>query len=184
MNTKSITDIVGVIVSELTPLSSEERMRVVRASLTLLGEAEEGLSAGISDEKAAHVESADTFPLKVQNWMKQNSISVNQIEEVFHVSEDQTDVIAPDVPGNNKREKTLNAYVICGLASFISSGDTAFDDKSARSLCDSLGCYDATNHSTYIKNKGNEFTGSKEKGWSLTGPGLKHAAQLIGEMTK
>jgi hypothetical protein len=36
----------------------------------------------------------------------------------------------------------------------------------------------------HIKERGNEFTGTKEKGWSLTAPGLKRGAALVKEMTK
>ena len=59
------------------------------------------------------------------------------------------------------------------------SGEAKFTDKDARDVCSSAGCYDATNHATTLKAKGNWFTGTKDKGWALTAPGLKHAATLV-----
>ena len=54
-----------------------------------------------------------------------------------------------------------------------------FDDAEARRVCEAAVCLDAKNHSTYMKEIGKLAAGSKEKGWTLTAPGLKHAATLI-----
>src|SRR5262245_33425634 len=82
------------------------------------------------------------------------------------------------VPGKNKKEKTINAYVLTGAASLLSSGEPTFTDKSAREVCSDAGCYDANNHAHNLDGKGNLFSGSKKTGWTLTAPGLTHAATL------
>jgi len=171
--TKS-SDIVGKIVDLLTPLSSEERGRVVSASLTLLGET---TIAGTTnkDEDGGTV----TTSGKAKTWQKQNSITANQLNQVFHNGDGKTDVIVGEMPGKNKKEKTLNAYVLTGIAQLLISGEAKFTDKEARALCSGVGCYDSPNHATTLKAKGNWFTGTKEKGWALTAPGLKHAASLV-----
>jgi hypothetical protein len=116
--------------------------------------------------------------------MKQYGISIDELQQVLQLGSGTADVIAGDIPGKNKKEKTYNAYVLTGLASLLSSGNTTFDDKSARELCERFGCYDQANHSSTIKDRGNEFNGTKDTGWNLTAPGLKRGAALVKEMTK
>ena len=171
--TKS-SDIVGKIVDLLTPLSSEERRRVISASLTLLGETKNE-DPPIEDEDDETV----TTSGKAKTWQKQNGITPKQLNEVFHHDNGKVDVIVGEMPGKNKKEKTLNAYVLAGIAQMMISGEPKFTDKDARALCSSAGCYDSPNHASTLKSKGNWFTGTKEKGWALTAPGLKHAASLV-----
>jgi hypothetical protein len=187
MTTKKSTEIVSEIVELLTPIESAERIRVVQASLTLLGETFAGGSRhvdGGGDTLGEGDGELSALPVRARTWMKQNSVTVDELQQVFHLADGNADVIAGEVPGKNKKEKTYNAYVLAGLARLLSAGDGAFDDKSARSLCETFGCYDQANHSSTIKNKGNEFTGTKDKGWTLTAPGLKRAAALVKEITK
>jgi len=121
---------------------------------------------------------------KVQNWFKQNNITKEELEEVFYLSENEPDFIAADVIGKDMKEKSHNSYIISGISKFIFDGTGTFDDKSARDLCRNLGCYDEKNHARHIKEIGNVVTGTKEKGWTLTAPGLKKAALLIKKMGK
>ena len=73
--------------------------------------------------------------------------------------------------------------LVAGAARLIVTGEPKFDDREARDLCERFGFFDPTNHSKYVKG-GSEFTGSKDKGWTLTAPGLKQAALLIAELTR
>jgi hypothetical protein len=116
--------------------------------------------------------------------MNQNDVSLSDLEQVFHIQNGSVEFIAAHMPGSSDKDKTLNAYVIAGIAKLIESGNPGFDDKTARELCSTLGCLDTTNHAKYLNKKGNEFAGSKEKGWTLTAPGLKRGAALVKEMTK
>jgi hypothetical protein len=187
MTDKKTTEIVSEIVELLTPLESDERIRVIQASLMLLGETysasspRTGGNANLSENGDSE---GSGLHSRAHAWMKQNSVSLEELQQVFHLQDGSADVIAGEIPGKNKKEKTLNAYVLIGLSKYLSTGAAAFDDKSARALCVSSGCYDTANHSVTIKDKGNEFTGTKEKGWILTAPGLKHAAVLVKEIAK
>jgi hypothetical protein len=188
MTTKKTTEIVSEIVELLMPLESAERARVIQASVTLLGDA---LPVGQSRTRADGASIAEddggetpNLPPRACAWMKQNGVSLEDLQQVFHLETGSAEVIAGDIPGKNKKEKTYNAYILIGLSKLLSTGGPAFDDKTARALCESSGCYDQANHSAHIKERGNEFTGTKEKGWSLTAPGLKRAAALVKEMTK
>jgi hypothetical protein len=93
------------------------------------------------------------------------------------------DVIAA-LPGRNKKEQTYTAYIITGIGQLLLNGIASFDDKVARALCERSGCYDSANHSAHLRDRGNEFTGTKEKGWTLTAPGLSRGAQIIKDMNR
>jgi hypothetical protein len=182
MSKKSVTEVVSTIVDELTPLSSEERQRVVEASLTLLGESKRR-SVEESDEKELPDRaSGEQLPQPARIWMHQNSLTHDDLQQVFHISDEGVEVIASEAPGRGRSEQVRNVYLLIGASRLLASGDPSFDDKAARALCESLGCYDSTNHSKYMKDKGNEFVGTKSGGWTLTGPGKKRAAALVKEM--
>jgi hypothetical protein len=171
------------IVEILKPLSSEDRSRVIRAAMVLLGDL--GSYPQTSDAEGASnikVDNAVMFPPRAQGWMKQNGITESQVLQIFHIADGTAEVIAVHVPGRNKKEQTYSCYILTGLGQFLLTGTATFQDKTARALCDSTGCYDSANHAAHLKDRGNEFTGSKERGWTLTTPGLKRAAEIIREL--
>jgi len=176
MGKKSITQAVTHVVEELSDFSPEERRRIVQASLTLLGDAPTAL-----DDKADGGDGGSDYPAKARMWMKQYGLAPELMGQVFHSDTSGMEIIAA-IPGATRREQVRNAYVLSGVAQLLASGDTRFEDKAARQLCEKGGFFDHTNHSKYMK--GSEFTGSKEKGWVLTTPGLKHGATLITELAK
>jgi len=130
------------------------------------------------------IDGMPSLPSRARAWLKQNGVSAEELQQVFHFESGGAGVIAGEIPGKNNKEKTLSAYALVGLSCFLSTGSAAFDDKSARALCESSGCYDQGNHSYIIKKRGNEFTGTKEKGWTLTAPGLRRAALIVKEIAK
>jgi len=182
--TKSIAEIVGTLVAELTPLASEERMRAVQASLMLLGEAV--IKAPQAEKAALDGAEGDSghLPERARSWMRQNGVTLENLQLAFLFASDGIEVIASEIPGRNGSERTLNAYVLAGISQLLTDGNPTFGDRAARALCESSGCYDNTNHSKYLKNKGNLFSGSKEKGWTLTAPGLKKGAALIKQLAE
>lgn len=156
---------------------------MIEASLTLLGDKPIGIQAasvnGGGSNSGAKAEETGSLPGKASLWMKQNGLSMAQIEQVFHFDGDTVDVIASEIPGKNAKQKTLNAYVLIGISKLLATGSASFDDESARTLCKSSGCYNKANHALYLSDRGNIFTGSKDKGWTLTAPGLKQAAEMV-----
>lgn len=180
--TTAVTEVLARIVSELAPLNSDERQRVIRAALTLLGDE----TASLAGERAGRDEvgghGAMQFPPRARTWMQQNSLSLDQLEQVFHFEEGTAQVIASEIPGGNNRERVRNAYLLTGVAQLLVSGEAKFDDRSGRELCEASGFYDPTNHAKFFKS-GNELTGSRDKGWVLTSPGLKAAAKVIAEIS-
>lgn len=177
------TDVVAKMVELLSSLSSEDRQRVIQATLMLLGDTAFSPTPKAQDSADAHEdrEEPTKFPPRAKSWMKQNDIPFDALEEVFHFGDEGIEIIVSQVPGKQKPEQVQNAYVLRGIANLLMEGSANFTDDSARELCKHVGCYDNTNHSRYVK--GNKFTGSKAKGWSLTGPGLKHGAALVKELS-
>ena len=104
---KSIVDI-------LTPLSSEERTRVVRASLVMLGENEsipnpqENNSEGFDNSSSG----LSQLPPRASAWMKQNNFSIDHLQQVFHITDNGTEVIAVHIPGKNKKWQTFCHFVL------------------------------------------------------------------------
>jgi hypothetical protein len=170
-------DSLARVVEILSPLSPEERARVIRAAMVLLGEVAPASEISVV-ERAEDPEGIST---RAKVWMKQNSVTSAQIAQVFHISDGSAELIA-SLPGNSKKEQTYSAYILAGIGQLLVAGSPSFDDKSARDLCERSGCYDRANHSVHLRNRGNEFTGTKDKGWTLTAPGLRRGAELIKEL--
>ena len=180
MNQVPLTQAVANIVQELEKFSSEDRHRVVQAAMTLLGEAPTRIVPSGEDAEPRQDQSG-RLPAKTRNWMKEQGLTLEQINQVFHFGAEGPEIVA-SIPGAKKRELVRNAYVLCGIGRLLASGETRFVDKAARAVCASGGFFDSTNHMKYMK--GGEFLGSREKGWVLTQKGLKLGAALIAQLSK
>lgn len=173
--TKTLAEIVGTIVKELTPLESEERKRAVHAAMTLLGE--EAIRQPLAVVERNEPEVVEVLLPRVRTWMRQNDLSMDELQQAFHIENGTAEIIA-EIPGKSNREKVRNAYILTGVSNFLATGEQRFEDAAARSLCERVGIYDPTNHSKYMKD-GNEFMGSRAQGWTVTIPGLKAGAHII-----
>jgi hypothetical protein len=186
--TDTPTDIPAVttnLYNLLQPLQSEERKRVIKAALTMLGD--DTSVANQKSEKGGAADDGDgdnsDFNSKARTWMSRNKVSAQELAHVFHVDGETVDIILDTVPGKNQKEQAINAYMLTGVAELLKTGDPKFTDKVARESCKKLGCYADTNHATYLKRPGKVLSGSKDSGWTLTGPGMKAAAELVKELT-
>jgi len=188
-NKKSIPAIAGEIYNLLEPLESTERNRVVASALTMLGEEtqiEKPKSSNSINQSLNHdqdnSENNSALGIKAKRWIKQNSVQMESIEEVFHIDGGDVEVITGDVPGNGKRVKTINCYLLVGIQSLLAVDEPKFSEEKAVELCRNMGCHDSANHSKTRSDFGNTVAGSKSSGYTLPAPGLKAAAQLIKEM--
>ena len=177
----SATEAVPQIVELLSGLGPDEQKRAVSAAMILLSLSPTG--SVVAGDDVQHGDNPEGISTKASGWMKKYGIGADQLGHVFTVSVEEVDVIAASLPGGSKRQKTLEAYVLCGLRSFIHGGEGRFDDKEARALCLKLGCYDPANHSNYMKAFSNLITGSKDIGWRITNPGFERAAQIVKQLT-
>lgn len=173
---------VAAIYSLLEPFGEQERINIVRATLAIFGQSFVERAPGSSQGGGNALASLETdLPPKAARWAEQNGITDEMLENVFFLEPTPAEVVAT-VPGKNAQEKTVNCYVLTGLAAFLKSDEGSFSDSDARSLCEHVGCYDSTNHSKRLAQLGNRVAGSKAKGWKLLGPGLKAGADLIKSM--
>lgn len=167
------------LVQLLAPLSPPDRQRAISAAMILL---DEPAPSQFGAHKGAHVHElppSDGIHTKAAQWMSKYSVARTQLDHVFSIEANLVDVIAAKLPGKSKRQQTVNAYLLCGLKSYLSTGDAAFVDKDAREICSRVGCYDSANHSNYMKAFGNLITGTKESGWKLTNPGIAQVAKVV-----
>jgi hypothetical protein len=184
----SIAQATTKVFEVLQPLPSEERLRVVEAALTLLGDRPLKLSGGHPPGAGAGAAQPRHDGTQVDGvalssaakaWVRKHAISTEVLQQYFDISDGKATLIG--LPGNSKEKKSqaLNTYLMTGLANYLATGDSSFSDDEARKLCIHFGCYDKGNHSKYLGDLGNQVTGSKGAGWRLTAPGLTAAAQLL-----
>lgn len=176
--TNPLAEATAGVLEILSALSPEDRSRVVRATLTLLGDELPSANRKTLPAQENEEESDLEAPPQVKIWAKKHGLTSEQLEQHFHF--DQGKVVAISLPGSTKKkiEQVENTYLMQGLSAFLATGDSSFSDDDARSLCEHFGCYDSSNHSKYMK-FGNRITGSKSGGWKLTAPGLTAAAELL-----
>ena len=178
-NPKAVAAAVVKLEQILRALVPEDRQRAVTAAMTLFGEPAL-IPKKQNQEEAPQPEGGISG--KALAWMKKTGITREQLEHVYSIEDDVIDVIAAKMPGKSKRQQTVQAYAICGLRSFLRTGELGFTDKDARELCDRVGCYDSPNHSNYMKALGNLVSGTKDSGWRLTNPGLSECAHIVKQL--
>ena len=109
------TDIFVKIVELLTPLTSEERHRVINAAMAFLDDTPIKADRKSDDENDAG-ENMDDIPPRAQSWIKQNGLTTEEVQQVFHIADGNVEVIASGMPGKNQKAQTINAYMLIGIA--------------------------------------------------------------------
>lgn len=170
--------LVGNLYDLLEPVDPVDRKKAIKAALTMLGEIDDTGSGKAPKQEEADDEEL-SFPQKARQWMRKYGVTEEHLDHVFHVENGTAEIIAHEAPGSSAKQQTINAYVLTGISQLLATGEAKFDDKTARAACKSMGCLNEGNHATYMKDKGNVLGGSKDAGWTLTGPGLKAGAELV-----
>lgn len=179
----NLPDVVGEIYKLLDPLDSTDRKKVIKSAMTLLGEnSGVGETATINNE-SRNEDDGSKFGSKATRWLSQNGITISAIDEIFHKEGEKVEVIVGDVPGQGKKSKTQNCYLISGVRSLLEFDEPKFFEADTVSLCKHMGCYDQANHAKTRSDFGNIIAGSKTSGYTLPAPGLRAAAELIKTMT-
>lgn len=172
----------GKVLAALQGLEPDVQERVMRWTVDKLKLNASLLFQRSQLEPVTAPTSSNALPSSINVWMNQNGLTDNDLESVFHFSGSNISLVVAQPPGASGREKTINCYILAGLTALLRSGEALFTDKEARDLCSALGCFNTNHHANYLGSRGNEFVGSKEKGWTLTAPGKKRAAELVKEI--
>lgn len=181
---KSLPDIVGDIYKLIEPLEPSDRLRVVKSAMTLLGEGASPVEASSGPADFGGGMGGSKFGTKATRWMKQYGISDADIEEIFHKEGDAVEVIVHEISGDGKRGKSRSCYLLAGVRSLLAFDEPKFTEAEAVNLCKEMGCHDQPNHAKTRDSFGNVVAGSKQSGWTLPGPGLRAAAELVKLMAQ
>lgn len=183
---KAVAAATPKLVQILSPLTPEGRQRAIKSALAIFGESAptkpskpDALEQQESDGRQTPI---DGISQKAAAWLKKNSISQEQLDNVFSIDSEAIDIIASKLPATDRQEQVVQAYILSGLAKFLRTGELNFLDNDARKICDRAGCYNKDNHAKSFKNFGNRISGSKDGGWRLTNPGLDDAAKIIKQL--
>jgi|HubBroStandDraft_6_1064221.scaffolds.fasta_scaffold160126_1 hypothetical protein len=172
------------IVEILEPLSDVNRQRTVAAALTLLGVQCDGVGDFLGKSSSSgHRGSQGELPRRAQTWISQNQLTVSALEEAFHFSAGNVQLIVNCLPGSTNKERTKQCYLLAGVRALLQAGVPVFTDNEARQLCRDFGCLDQANHAAYLKAVKNLLSGSKTTKYELTQPGLREAADLLRAVT-
>lgn len=180
----NLAAVVEQVYKVMSPLDADQRARVIKSVSALFGDfvpdagKQSQHGTGASEQRL----SDQRWKPQVAGWMKRNGIEERHLEQIFHVEGEQVSIIADVVPGESKREQTVNCYVLEGVRAYIETGSSKFSDEAADELCKRLGCRDKTNHATNRSSAGNKLTGDKRTGFTLVAPGLNYGATLIKSM--
>lgn len=188
-NPSSVTEVTTALYSLLEPLASEDRAKCLRAALVLLGENAVPEMSGASAISPAGTSAVVTFDEsegmlgpKLRRFLRQHRLMESQLHQIFHIAGETVELIANEVPGNTKKERTINCYLLVGVRNLIEGDEAKFEDKEALEYCQLTGSYDKNNHTTNRQALSNRMSGDRRHGFSLTVPGLRAAAELIRMM--
>lgn len=167
----------------LFKLTAEDRQRIFNAVAAMCGDANVSMLPGAPARIAQHVPDlaqAD-LPMKAARWLSSQNLSREALDAFIHIDGANSELIAVTIPGGSKREQMINCYLLCGITQLMKTGEASFQDEDALALCKKYKCHDVANHATYRKQIGNYLAGDKQRGFTLSAPGLKAAADLIRE---
>jgi hypothetical protein len=180
-----LTDVVAKLYDLLEPLDQAGRARAIRSAMVLLD--------GDTDLSSAESESPSTSSptaagqtqfasgRRAQAWLRTAGLTDAMLGSVFHVENGQPELIASP-PGKQKREQSINCYLLAGARNFLATDEPRFADVEAVAECKRTGCYDMANHANTRTKFGNRISGSKSGGYVLTSPGLDQVAAVIREI--
>lgn len=183
--TESLSVVAGKIVAILEPLSQEERSKVLKGALALLGEPlppafPQPLAPQGSPEE--FIFNGRKLGPAAARFVKQFGLSREALEQSFHFGEGGVEIIAHVIPGSTKKEQTVNAYVLVGIKALLATDLPSFSDKEGIAFCKYVGCYDKNNHTTNRNSAGNRIAGARETGFTLPAPGLRAGAEIVKQI--
>lgn len=187
VGSKSPAELALEIYNILFPHSSEVRLRAIQSAITSLGESVVPQRNDAVRSLSAFVDVEGEFGdlklgSKALKWAQKHGVTRAMLDEIFHFSDNQVEITANSIPGQSRREMTINCYLLCGLRGLLKDDVPSLDETEAIAICKRLTAYDKNNHTTNRQAVGNKMSGNRPR-FTLTGPGETAAAELVKQMT-
>src|SRR5438093_12887919 len=121
IESNSAVEALPKLVELLSALPAAERDKAISAARILLADS---TSSSISaTHKEAPIEANREFiegiAPRAAGWLRKNHLGREQLDQIFSIEDNTFDVIAAKMPGKSKRQQTVEAYIICGIKSFL-----------------------------------------------------------------
>src|SRR5260370_11364031 len=101
-----------------------------------------------------------------RKWISRNGLQAKQLWTIFSLSTDGVDLIATTVPGESKRQRMRNVFLLTGIAAYLGSGAARFSHQQVKEACLHYDAFDSANFSANLKHFSREVTGSKDTGYT------------------
>jgi len=187
METPSIPHIAATMYPLLEPLDPQDRIKATSAVLAMFGQslvasAPVYVSADVSDSQPESYGFQTRLASNAQRSLKQHQLSVDGLTDIFEFSGADVALLAADMPGSTKKDRTINCYLVVGVWALLRTDEPVFDDETAVQFCKTSGAYDGNNHTANRRALANRIIGDRKYGFRLTAPGLRDAANVIKSM--
>lgn len=130
------------------------------------------------------VTSPQAIPIAASNFFSQNSITQEQWELIFHFEGNVCNVVVQDLKEKPTSGKQIKLALLLGIKNQFETGTPSISKDELIDMCKQYATYDSGNFSVHLKKQKTLFLPKGNKGWQLTRPGLKKAAQVIEELAQ
>ncbi len=182
----SETDVMSALDQALKSLDDPEaRLRVLAWLVAKHGgrSGSAAVHAAVAVDQPRGGDIATGLSKPAQLWLKRSGIPTDdRLAAIISVDQDDIDVVASEIPGENVKARMHNVFLLRGAAEYLKTGEFKFTDEQVRSTCRHYGAYDADNFSQYLKSFEGEVSGGRKTGYSLTAKGQRVAAELLRAM--
>ncbi len=128
------------------------------------------------------VTSPQEIPIAASNFFSQNSIAQEQWELIFNFDGNVCNVVVQDLKEKTVSGKQIKLALLLGIKNQFVTGTPSISKDELIDMCRQYATFDSGNFSAHMKNQKILFLSKGNKGWQLTRPGCKKAAQIIKEL--
>lgn len=179
--------VVGFVAAKIGILLPTLKRDAALDSTPIRREQESALKEGAEPETEQDSEESDELPgisPVAKRWMARNGLEERGLSELFSLGVDEIDLIAKKVPGDTKKDRMHNVFLLKGVASYLGSGAFKFTHEQVKEACLHYNAFDAGNFASYMKTLSGDISGTKESGYALTARGQNSATELVKKLTQ
>jgi hypothetical protein len=103
-----------------------------------------------------------------------NSVTMPQLEKVYHPVGANAQLVISDIPGSGKAGKEISLALLLSVRQAIGGGTFGCGLEELRQMCLHYDCYDSANFAAILNNKKLLFKNRKKgEDIELSGPGMR-----------